>query len=149
MKKLNLNSHAAKSANKNIQLCIKRKNGKPFSWSTRPFRIFCSLFSFFNSAASFSRPTFACSISCLLITSPWLYVSIFFFRFSRAAFPASQHVFWHDTWPSYSSLPSQQSAPIGKQAISTNKLTLQQLLPLPCIWKHKCLQRRGSTKFKM
>lgn len=82
----------------------------PLSCWTSPCNIFSSLLSFDNSASSLEIASFACSISFFLIPTPSWYVAIFLFSFSLAALPASQQEFGQYAWPSYSSLPSQQSA---------------------------------------
>lgn len=82
----------------------------PLSCCTSPLSIFSSFFKFDSSASSLTRFCFACSISFFLKMTPSWYVAIFFFNLSLATLPASQQVFGHFTLPSYSSLPSQQSA---------------------------------------
>lgn len=91
-----------------------KKENVPLSFSTNPLSIFSSAFSFSSSASSLDMVSFAFSISCLRIVTPSWYVEIFFLNFSLATFPASQHVFGHLVFPSYSSLPSQQSAQLYK-----------------------------------
>lgn len=82
----------------------------PLSCWTSPFSVFSSFFNFDNSSSSFARPNFAFSISRFRKVTPSWYVAIFFFNLSLATLPASQQVFGQFTLPSYSSLPSQQSA---------------------------------------